>query len=147
MRILIVEDDFDASQLLSKYLADLGDCEIVGDGSAGVAAFRKASRERDPFDLVCLDIMMPAKDGHATLQEIRTIEERQGLLIGEGSKVLMTSALSGNSTILKTFMELCDAYLVKPFSKQALLDKLEEIGILSNSVQNGADGDSYKTVK
>ena len=144
LRILIVEDDFDAGQLLSKYLSDFGDCEVVENGAAGVAAFRKALRDQDAFDLVCLDIIMPAKDGHETLQEIRRLEKREGLVIENASKVLMTSALSGNSTILKSFMELCDAYLVKPFSRQDVLDKLKELGLVARGAADMQPTDSLR---
>ncbi len=130
MRVLIVEDDHDAGRLLSTHLNPLGECEVVENGNQAVAAFRKSFRERYPFDLVCLDIMMPQKDGHQTLKELREIEQVEGLLVGEGSKVLMTSALSDNKNILQSFMELCDGYLVKPFSKRDLLDKLREIEVI-----------------
>ncbi len=127
MRILIVEDDPDASRLLKKYLAPLGECEEAENGQEAVRAVQRSLREEYPFDLICLDIMMPAMDGHETLQEIRQIERREGLEIGEGIKVLMTSALSDNNTILQTYMELCDGYIVKPFTQQELFDKLHEI--------------------
>ncbi len=132
MRILIVEDDADASRLLTKYLEPIGDFDFAVNGKEAVRSFRKSFREEYPFDLVCLDIMMPELDGLDTLHAIRKVEEREGVQIGEGCKVLMISALSDDNTIFTSFMRLCDGYIVKPIDRKQLYSKLAEIELLSS---------------
>ncbi len=129
MRILVVEDDPSAAKLLMRYLDSFGECELAPDGREAIRAFRKSFRENYPYDLVCLDIIIPNGDGHETLTEIRNIEREEGLEIGEGAKVLMVSVLNDGDTILNSFMKLCDGYLPKPVTKQQLMAKLHDIGI------------------
>jgi two-component system chemotaxis response regulator CheY len=71
MECLIVEDDFAARKLLQTYLSDYGDCFIAVNGHEAVKVFQEALKQRQPFDLICLDIMMPEMNGHDALQEIR----------------------------------------------------------------------------
>lgn len=132
MRILIVEDDADTGRLLTKYLEPIGDCDLAVNGKEAVRSFRKSFREKYPFDLVCLDILMPELDGLDTLHAIRKVEERECVQIGEGCKVLMISALSDDNTIFTSFMRLCDGYVVKPIDKKQLFSKLAEIELLSS---------------
>ena len=133
MRILIVEDDLDASRLLSKYLEPIGECEVVPNGQEAINVFRKSFREGYPFDLICLDIMMPKMNGHETLKKIRHIEKEEKVQIGAGAKIIMVSSLSDGDTILKSFLELCDGYVVKPVEKKSIYDKLREIDLICDS--------------
>lgn len=131
MRILVVEDDAVAAKLMLKYMEQLGECDWVADGHEALRAIRQSYRENYPFDLICLDIMMPGLDGYATLTEIRNVEREEGLQIGEGTKILMVSGLEDEGSILKSFMKLCDGYLIKPVDEKQLLNKLEDIELLS----------------
>ena len=79
MKYLIVEDDFAARRLLQRYLSNYGDCDIAVDGNEAVEAFRQAVDEKEPYDLICLDIMMPNMDGHEALKVIRQIESEHGI--------------------------------------------------------------------
>jgi two-component system, chemotaxis family, chemotaxis protein CheY len=57
MKTLIVEDDFWARSLLSNLLSEHGTCHVAVNGGEALDAVERA------YDLVCLDIMMPAMDG------------------------------------------------------------------------------------
>lgn len=131
MRILIVDDDLASINLMKKYLEPVGECETASDGKEAIKAFRKSFREHLPFDLICLDIMMPRLNGHETLLKLREIEKKEGVQVGEGTKILMASAKSDNDTILKAFMQLCDGYISKPLTKRGLYEKLHEIELIS----------------
>src|SRR2546425_6292369 len=66
-RILIVDDDAFIRRPLEFLLKREGfTTEVVGDGNACLDAM-----ERTCPDLVCLDIMMPVRDGFSTCEEIR----------------------------------------------------------------------------
>ena len=65
MRILIVEDDFPARKLLQTFLAPYGETDIVVDGEEAMEAFMIALDEGRPYDLICLDIMLPKKSGQS----------------------------------------------------------------------------------
>ena len=51
-------------------LAPVADCDFAYDGSEAVDVVRLAIEDRTPYDLICLDIMMPGMDGHQALAAI-----------------------------------------------------------------------------
>ena len=85
--------------------------------------------KNEPFDLITLDIMMPVKDGHTTLKEIRQIEQNEyGISVMDGIKVIMISALRDRKNIMGSFREGCEAYVTKPFNKETLLNEVKKLG-------------------
>lgn len=130
MRILIVEDDFTARRLLQYHLSPYGTCDIAVDGNEAVEAFRMALDQNEPYDLICLDIMMPNMDGREALKQIRKIEEEFGTGGLDMTKVIMTTALDDAKSIVGSFMDQCEAYLIKPISKANLIEKIKELGLI-----------------
>ena len=88
MKSLIVEDDFSSRFLLQGLLEPYGDCHVAVNGREAVSAYRMALDAGQPYDLVCLDIMMPEMDGHAALKEIRAMEESKGIDSTHGAKII-----------------------------------------------------------
>lgn len=130
MRILIAEDESISRELLSRFLSPYGQCDLVENGTQAVEAFMHAWHEGPKYDLVCLDIMMPEVDGQAALRGIRSMEESEGVLVGNGVKIIMVTALSDKENIFTAFKSLCDAYLVKPIDKAKLLKHLREFRLI-----------------
>ena len=130
MRILIVEDEFGSRKLLQKFLSPYGECDLAVDGQEAVDAFKLALKEEDPYDLVCLDIMLPKKDGQTVLKEIRQLEEKQGIEGLDGVKIIMTTALNDPKNIMEAFKSQCEAYIPKPISKQKLLEEMKGLGLV-----------------
>jgi two-component system chemotaxis response regulator CheY len=130
MRVLIAEDDFTSRLLMQKLLAPYGECHVAINGREALEAFKSARSKRRPYDLICLDIMMPEMDGQTVLREIRTIEDGAGIRQGRGVKILMTTALKDGKNVMQAFRELCDGYVVKPIEKAKLLKCLREFGLI-----------------
>ncbi len=129
-RILIVEDDFASYKVLEEYLEDYGECCFATDGPDAVEAFRDALDRGRPYDLICLDIMLPNMDGHRTLEQIHQIERTHGIPPECSVKVIMTTAIDDSEVIAQAFNEGCKAYLVKPITTDRIhheMDKLEMI--------------------
>ena len=129
MRILVAEDDFASRFLLENLLRPYGNCVVTMNGAEAIQAFGLAWDEGDPFDLVCLDIMMPGVDGQEALRWIRAEEERRGIRVGDGVKIVMTAALNDSGNVFGAFNQHCDGYLVKPLSKQGLAETLGGLGL------------------
>lgn len=130
MKTLIVEDDFTSRLLLQTILSPYGECHVAVNGREAIHAFRLANTEGRSYDLVCLDIMMPEMDGHAVLRAIRAEEEAAGIAIGDGAKVIMTTALMDKDHVFAAFRENCDGYLVKPIEKAKLLGLITSLGLV-----------------
>lgn len=133
MRSLIAEDDRTSRTLLQTLLARHGDCDAVEDGLRAVDAYRMSLDCGDPYDLVCLDIMMPRMDGQTVLREIRALESNQGVAVGKGAKIIMTTALGDPKNVMRSFREQCDAYLIKPIDHTMLQEQLQQLGLVDES--------------
>ncbi len=130
MKCLIVEDNFTARKLLKRYLSSCADCDIAVDGNEAVVAFRQAMAEKEPYDLICLDIMMPNMDGRQALKLIRQIESEHGISGLDCVKVIMTTALEDPKNVMGSFREGCEAYIVKPVKKDKLFEEIQKLGIV-----------------
>lgn len=128
MRILVVEDNKVSGKVMMKMLSAYGECDLASDGEQGIELFTKALNSTEPYELITLDIMMPVKDGHETLNEIRAIENEKGVTGLSGTKVIMTTALSDKKNILQAFREQCEAYIRKPVNRTILEEVLQKFG-------------------
>ena len=99
------------------------------NGEEAVAAFIEAAESEEPFDLVCLDIMMPVMDGQQALEAIRGIERQKGIAPEQGVKIVMTTAVADMANVAGAFAGLCNSYLLKPIRKEALREELKELGL------------------
>lgn len=131
MKILIAEDDFTSRLLLQEILKKYGEVDIAVDGTEAVRAIRTALDSGRPYDLVCMDIMMPRMDGQETLRQIRELEEDMGIFFSEGVKIIMISALGDMKNIISAFKGLCNAYLQKPIDGKTLVSELEKLGLIN----------------
>lgn len=114
MRILIAEDDFASRKFMLKFLSKYGECDVAVDGIEAVDAYLNAINNREEYDLVCLDIMMPEMDGYQTLKAMRDIEIEQDVPDEKCAKVIMTTALDDSVHVSKAFEYGCVAYATKP---------------------------------
>lgn len=130
MRTLIVEDDFTSRILLQTILSPYGECHVATNGEEAVKAVTDSLSQNEPYDLICLDIMMPGMDGQAALEKIRKIENELGIETGKGAKVIMTTALKDKKNVMTAFYEYCDAYMIKPIDKAKLLDHLRKFNLI-----------------
>lgn len=128
MKILIAEDDITSAKILMKMLSGYGKVDLTVDGIEAVETFEYALNSRQPYDLVCLDIMMPRMDGQQVLKKIRAMEENRGITGLNGVKIMMTTALDDFRDIMKSFRGQCESYLVKPIHKAKLADELMKLG-------------------
>ncbi|MDH5297924.1 MAG: response regulator [Desulfobulbaceae bacterium] len=125
IKVLIVEDEFISRYLLQEFLTPYGSSHVAIDGYEAILAFKNALIEKKPYDLVCLDIMMPGLDGRQVAKEIRRLESEMGN--GISCKVVMTTAL--DDVKIKGEMlaaHHCDAYLTKPLRFDELIELLKK---------------------
>lgn len=130
LKTLIVDDDFTNRLLLQKLLEPYGEVHIAVNGREAVRAVENSLKENDPYDLACLDIMMPEMDGQEALEQIRKRETDAGIEPGNGIRILMTSALDDSRNIMASFRSQCDGYIVKPISRDELFGHLEKLDLI-----------------
>ena len=112
-KVLLAEDDLSLGYVIKDNLADAGyDVVLCADGQAAIDKFSKES-----FDICLLDVMMPNKDGFAVAKKIR----QQTDLI----PILFITAKSLEEDRIHGFECGADDYIVKPFSMQELLLRID----------------------
>ena len=113
-RILIIEDDFDISELLQSWLTEAGyQTAEAEDGLKALEVF-----ESGQFDLVLVDLMLPRLDGFGVCEWIR---KRSNV------PIVMLTALDGEEEQLRGYDLRIDDYVTKPFSMSVLLRKIGAI--------------------
>lgn len=130
MRILLAEDDFVTRKFMMNFLSKYGDCDVTVDGMEAVDAFLLAQEEGEPYDLVCLDIMMPVMDGYQALIGIRNIEKEKGVPADRAAKVIMATALNEEKNVKMAFDLGCTIYSGKPINQDRFEQALKKLGLI-----------------
>jgi two-component system chemotaxis response regulator CheY len=131
MKVLIAEDDFTSRRLLQKLLSHHGTCDVAVNGREAVEAFTRAIEASEPYDLVCLDIMMPELDGMEALKVMRDKEKSAKVKPSTEAKIIMTTALDSPKDIIEAYYSGgCTDYLVKPVDTKKLLTLLRDYGLI-----------------
>lgn len=131
LRILIAEDDLASRKFLSRFLSKYGECDMTVDGAEVVEAFMIALDMDMPYDLVCLDIMMPKVDGIKALKAIRDIEKQKGVKEENKCKIIMTSALNETEVIFDSFEIGSEGYATKPINTAKFIEVLNSLDLIS----------------
>ena len=130
MRILLAEDDFVTRKFMMNFLSKYGDCDVTVDGMEAVDAFLLAHEEGEPYDLVCLDIMMPVMDGYQALIGIRNIEKEREIPKDKAVKVIMATALNEEKNVKMAFDLGCTIYSGKPINQDRFEQALKKLGLI-----------------
>ena len=114
MKILIIEDELIFRRMVKKYLLEAG-YEIV-EAEDGLSAWELFQKE--PFQLVITDWMMPGLDGPALVQKIRTSGQKSYTYI------IMLTAMDNKDNIVLGLESGADEYLTKPFNSRELIARV-----------------------
>lgn len=124
MRILVVEDEENIAEYLSKSLSAEGFAvDVAFDGNTGLEMALTQS-----YDAITLDIMLPGMNGYNVCKEIRAA--------GIGTPILMLTAKDGEYDEADAFDIGADDFLRKPFSLVVLVARLHALlrrGSVGNS--------------
>ena len=114
MKILIIEDELIFRRMVKKYLLDAG-YEIV-EAEDGLSAWELFQKE--PFQLVITDWMMPGLDGPELVHKIRTSGQKSYTYI------IMLTAMDDKDNIVLGLESGADEYLTKPFNSRELIARV-----------------------
>ena len=129
MKILIVEDELTSRELLKVILEPYGTVETVADGIEAMKAFNLALASQ-PYDLICLDIMLPKLNGQQVLKGIRKIEGDKGILGPDAVKILIISALGDFESVTEAFSSQCTSYITKPIDADKIVEELRNLELI-----------------
>jgi signal transduction histidine kinase/HPt (histidine-containing phosphotransfer) domain-containing protein len=130
LRVLLVDDSAESRALVEAYLAPTG-AALTAAADAPAALMRL---EREPFDVVLMDLHLPGMDGFAATRELRRAERRNG---AQQTPVIALSADALPDTVRQALATGFTEHLAKPIRKAALRTLLRRY-----RASNGARGDA-----
>ncbi|TVS11087.1 MAG: response regulator [Gammaproteobacteria bacterium] len=130
MKTLIVEDDHTSRLLMRALTQSFGPVHLAVNGREAVDSVARALKMGEPYDFICLDIMMPEMDGQEALKAIRNLEQDHEVPLEQRAKIIMTTALDDMKTVMAAYGGSCDGYLTKPVDQGRLLDEMRSAGLL-----------------
>lgn len=118
MKILIVDDFSTMRRIIKNLLRDLGftNTAEADDGATALPMLQSGN-----FDFLVTDWNMPIMSGLDLLREVRSDDKLKYL------PVLMVTAEAKRDQIIAAAQAGVNGYVVKPFTAQALKDKIEKI--------------------
>jgi PAS domain S-box-containing protein len=111
--VLVVDDNTDMREYLTRILSQHVKVEAVADGITALAV----AQERIP-DLILSDVMMPGLDGFELLEALRADSRTREI------PIILLSARAGEEAIVEGLEAGADDYLIKPFSAQELISRV-----------------------
>ncbi|WP_072681998.1 response regulator transcription factor [Arcobacter sp. LA11] len=127
-RVLLVEDEEDAREILGFYLDTIFDeVEVAANGQEGFDKFLEDSKKNKYFDVIVTDIKMPDKDGLTMLEEIASIHEEQ--------KFIIVSAFKDEEYLFRSINLNVISYFVKPLVVENIMQILKKV---KNSILESA---------
>lgn len=122
MRALIVDDSRAMRRIVGRILSDAG-FEILeaGDGQEAIAVLEA---QTEVPELACVDWNMPVMDGLTFITEVRKRSEWRSITL------MMVTTESEQDRIVRALAAGAHEYLIKPFTGEALVEKLDLLGLL-----------------
>ena len=115
MRVLLIEDDRMIGTALEEALKDAAYAvDWVKDGETAIHV-----AETDPYDLILLDLGLPAADGHSVLRRIRMLKRKV--------PVIIVTARDGVEERIEGLDRGADDFVVKPFEVGELLARMRAV--------------------
>ena len=113
-KALIIDDDEDLAELMAKMLRDAGfQTKIAYDGKSGLAQ----ALEWKP-DLAIVDLLLPGINGFLVVERLRKDKELAGI------RIIVASSKPYDNDKINAKSAGADDYLVKPFKRRDLIDKV-----------------------
>ena len=121
MMALVIDDSRAMRRIVGGILRDLG-YETVDAGNGQEAL--DALDESGPFDLACIDWNMPVMDGLTFVTRVRAQPHLRDVTL------MMVTTESEHGNIVRALAAGAHEYVIKPFTPDAIRDKLDLLGLL-----------------
>ena len=129
MRALVIDDSRAMRRIVGSILKDFGyEVREAGDGQQALDALQEGKAEGWVPDLCCIDWNMPVMDGLQFVMAVRANPEFRQVTL------MMVTTESETGQIVKALAAGAHEYLIKPFTADALRDKLALLGLLPEGV-------------
>ncbi|MBF1163945.1 response regulator [Dechloromonas agitata] len=115
---VVIADDNDMMRGVLRAMLRGEEYDVIGEASNGVLAVDIAERLKP--DIVCLDVVMPEKNGIEALCEIKATQPE--------IEVVMVTGNSDPATVQESIQNGASGFIIKPFNAARVLDTLARVG-------------------
>jgi two-component system chemotaxis response regulator CheY len=132
-RFLVVDDDEMGRLMLQDFLSEFAPCDCAVNGREGLDFFERALAGGNPYDMLCVDLVMPEMNGLALIRKIRDIEKTHPFFSNSRTRIFVISA--SDSTWEKADLlldNLCDDFITKPFNRDSLKADLYKYDLVNS---------------
>lgn len=114
--VLIIDDDAQMLEIMTKYLSGVAEVVTAISGKQAIDYVRK-----NAVDVIFLDINMPSMNGYEVLEQFRKMKECINV------PVVFITSRNDKDTILNSASMGSDGILIKPITKETMLNKVKEL--------------------
>ena len=117
--VLVVEDDREISELLKNFLLENDfEVDVAKEGNTASEYI-----EREKYDIILMDMMLPYKSGDELIKELRGSTDKER----KNTPVIVISAKTMKDTRLEVLRMGADDYIIKPFDLDEVLVRIEVV--------------------
>lgn len=119
IRVIIADDNKEFCNILSDYLLNQRDIDVIGVAKDGIEALKLIEQEKP--DLVVLDIIMPHLDGLGVLERLATMS------LEPIPRIIVLSAVGQDKITQRAITLGADYYVVKPFDMDIFTKRIRQL--------------------
>ncbi|MCY9657020.1 sporulation transcription factor Spo0A [Paenibacillus chondroitinus] len=121
IQVLLADDNREFTHLLSEFIGEQEDMEIVGVAYNGNEVLRFLEQQRELPDVLILDIIMPHLDGLGVLEKMREMN------LPTQPKIIMLTAFGQENITQKAVQLGASYYILKPFDMETLTNRIRQL--------------------
>ena len=111
---IVIADDNDMMRSILRGMLRNQEYDVVGEARNGSVAVEIVGRLKP--DIVCMDVMMPEKNGITALAEIKAAQPNV--------EIIMVTSSSDPETVQESILNGASGFIIKPFNAARVLDTL-----------------------
>lgn len=121
IQVLLADDNREFTHLLSEFIGEQEDMEIMGVAYNGNEVLRFLEQQRELPDVLILDIIMPHLDGLGVLEKMREMN------LPSQPKIIMLTAFGQENITQKAVQLGASYYILKPFDMETLTNRIRQL--------------------
>lgn len=114
---IVIADDNDMMRSILRGMLRGEEYDVIGEARNGLAAVEIAERLKP--DIICMDVMMPEKNGIEALVEIKRANPE--------IEIIMVTGNSDPETVQESIQNGACGFIIKPFNAARVLDTLAKV--------------------
>lgn len=132
MKILLVEDSFFDVRINIEFLSHYGEVDTAKDGKEATDKFVKQIENGQPYQLICMDVMLPVASGFDATEFIRVYEAMNKIPEDKKVKIIVLTSLNMDFQVKEAYLKGADIFFTKPINPFKIERFLKEKGLIAD---------------